>query len=52
MFFLEVYPNPLMRLPWGFPRDAFEWLDNLGNRENLIRVYPHRLLCDALRCYA
>jgi hypothetical protein len=33
-------------------RDAFEWLDNIGERDNLIRVYPHRLLCDELRCYA
>lgn len=33
-------------------RDAFEWLDNIGERDNLIRVYPHRLLCDDLRCYA
>ncbi len=31
---------------------AFDWLDGLGDRKNLVRIYPHNLLCDDLNCYA
>lgn len=31
---------------------AFEWLDGIGDRKNLVRVYPHKILCDDLNCYA
>ena len=33
-------------------RDAFHWLDALGERDNLFRVYPHEALCDERYCYA
>lgn len=31
---------------------AFDWLDGLGDRKNLVRIYPHNILCDDLNCYA
>jgi len=33
-------------------RDLFQWLDNLQTRSELIRVYPHEVLCDQEYCYA
>lgn len=33
-------------------RQAFHWLDELGEHDNLFRIYPHKALCDDEYCYA